>query len=277
MSFDTRGLSVIDYLPCRYGASRLTFRGPRRRLEGEFIAVLGSTETYGKFIEAPFPHMVEAKLNRPVVNFGCLNAGVDAFAHDSVILEAANAAKIVVIQIMGAHNMSNRLYTVHPRRNDRFVNASSLLKAVYREVDFTEFHFTRHMLSTLKSIDAQRFGMVREELKQAWSARMRLLISQINRPVLLLWFGEQKPPEPCQDDAVDPMFVDCDMVAEILPSTGGLVEVVASREARIEGILRMQFDPMDRAAAEEQLSVKAHEEVADQLVKSLIPLTRYVD
>ncbi|MGX9356727.1 DUF6473 family protein [Roseobacteraceae bacterium S113] len=269
MTFDTRGPAGPDYLPCRYGASRLTFRGPRRKLDGDFVAVLGSTETYGKFIEDPFPNLVENHLSTRVVNFGCINAGVDAFAQDPVILEAANEASAVVVQLMGAQNMSNRLYRVHPRRNDRFVNASSLLKAVYREVDFTEFHFTRHMLSTLRNIDAQRFEMVREELKQAWRARMSLLVSQINKPVFLLWFANHFPPQPSDVDDLDPMFVDASMIEDIAPKTAGCIEVVSSAAARQEGVLRMRFDPMDRAAADEQLSVMAHEEAAEKLSLAL--------
>ena len=272
MTFDTRGPSAPDYLPCRYGTSRLTFRGPRKKLTDDYVAVLGGTETYGKFIETPFPELAETHLGMPVVNFGCQNAGVDAFAHDSVILEAANDARAVVIQAMGAHNMSNRLYTVHPRRNDRFLNASSLLKAVYREVDFTEFHFTRHLLSTLKSIDKQRFEMVREELKQAWLARMKLLISNINRPVMLMWFADHYPPKLGEPDEADPMYIDVNMLDEIEPITAGLIEVVASSAAKQEGVLRMRFDPMDRAAAEEQLSVMAHEEAAERLTQSLAAL-----
>ncbi|WP_425039624.1 DUF6473 family protein [Primorskyibacter sp. S187A] len=272
MTYEARGALAPDYLPCRYGASRLMFRGPKRRLEGEFIAVLGSTETYGKFIETPYPRILEDGIQTPVVNFGCLNAGVDAFAHDPVIIDAANSARAVIVQVMGAQNMSNRLYTVHPRRNDRFLNASSLLKAVYREVDFTEFHFTRHMLTTLRDIDAARFAMVRDELKQAWCARMRLLLSQINKPMLLLWFAGQKPPEVGQDDENDPLYVDSDMLEMITAKTAGIIEVVPSDEAREEGITRMMYDPMDKAAAFEQLSVMAHEEAAQILGGALAPM-----
>jgi len=231
MTYDTRGPQAPDYLPCRYGGSRLIFRGPKRQLGGDYVAVLGGTETYGKFIESPYPQLVEEQNNIRMVNFGCVNAGVDAFVQDSIIMDAANMAQAVVIQIMGAQNMSNRLYTVHPRRNDRFVNASTLLKAVYREVDFTEFHFTRHMLTTLHTIDPTRFEMVREELKQAWSARMRLMISQINRPVLLLWFSEHHPPLAGETDTYDPMYVDAAMLEALGPQTAGVLAHEEAAEA----------------------------------------------
>ena len=55
-----------------------------------------------------------------------------------------------MIQVSGAQNLSNRFHAVHPRRNDRFLRASTLLKTIYRDVDFTEFNFTRHLLTTLR-------------------------------------------------------------------------------------------------------------------------------
>ena len=61
MAYEKLGHSPLDYMPCRYGASKLLFRGPRRVLEAPYVACLGGTETYGKFIEAPFPALIEAQ------------------------------------------------------------------------------------------------------------------------------------------------------------------------------------------------------------------------
>ena len=120
MSIDTMGPGALDYLPCRYGSSKLVFRGPRRELGQPFVAFVGSSETYGKFIKEPFPALVEQQLGRACVNFGLLNAGVDAFVHDPFVRNTAAQADVTVVQIMGAQNMTNRFYAVHPRRNDRF-------------------------------------------------------------------------------------------------------------------------------------------------------------
>jgi len=273
MTFETRGRQAPDYQPVRYGESRLIFRGPQRALRGSFIAALGGTATYGKYIEQPYPDLVEAELGLPVVNFGCVNAGVDAFVYDPVVMEAANAARAVVVQVMGAQNMSNRLYSVHPRRNDRFLDAAPLLKALYHDVDFTRFSFTRHMLASLRDIDPERFQRVREELKRTWTARMRRLLNGVSRPVLVLWFADHPPPAPGEPDAADPMFVDADMLDALAPATAGLVRVVASPAALEEGVARMAFDAMDHAAAQEQLPVLAHEEAARRLARALATVT----
>jgi hypothetical protein len=85
--------------------------------------------------------------------------------NDPAIAEA-RAATAIVLQIQGAQTLSNRLYTVHPRRNDRFVRASGILRTIYRDVDFTEFHFTRHMLDHLRP--CRRTGSTSSETNCAW-------------------------------------------------------------------------------------------------------------
>jgi hypothetical protein len=128
MTYYALGAGALDYLPCRYGTSKLLFRGPRRPLKEPYIAFLGGTETYGKFIANPFPELIEQSIGRTCVNLGCVNAGVDVFATDPQIVKIASGADVTVLQLMGAHNMSNRFYTVHPRRKDRFLKPSTLLQ-----------------------------------------------------------------------------------------------------------------------------------------------------
>ena len=76
-------------------------------------------------------------------------AGVDVFVNDPTIMAACATADITVIQMTGAHNLSNRFYKVHSRRNDRFLSGSPLMAALYPDMDFSEYNFTRHLLSAL--------------------------------------------------------------------------------------------------------------------------------
>lgn len=268
MTYERLGDSALDYFPCRYGTSKLLFRGPRRKLDGAYCAVLGGTETYGKFILQPYAALVEAATGITMVNFGCVNAGADVFVNDPAVIDACVKARATVVQVTGAHNTSNRFYAVHPRRNDRFLRASTLLKAIYREVDFTEFHFTRHMLSTLLTLSPERFAVVAEELQAAWVARMKLLLGKTEGRTVVVWMANHTPDEADEIGGLghDPVLVNRDMIEAIRPYSTEVVEVVASIKARSAGLEGKAYSAMEEPAAQEVPGPLMHEEVAAALM-----------
>jgi len=257
---------TIDYHPCRYGNCRIFFRGPRKSLKDRYVTFIGSTETYGKGIESPFPALVERATGITCVNFGCVNASVDAFLPETTIHDACHGAALNIVQVMGAHNMSNRFYTVHPRRNDRFVRASSVMRAIYPEVDFTEFCFTRHMLASLYQLSPERFEIIQSELQMAWRARMRSFVEEIGAHTLLLWFSETLPSDAHLSDRPDPMngdplFVTRSMIDELRPHVQGVILVQPpARKGRDEG-----KSPLFSPEAHDM----AAEVIADALAKRL--------
>lgn len=269
MSFDALSPGGLDYLPCLYGHSKVLFRGPRRNLDVPYVACLGGTTTYGKYIATPFPDLVEADLGLTCANLGALNAGIDLVVADPHLQAISANACVTVLQVTSPRNMSNRYYRVHPRRNDRFVEASALLRAIYREVDFAEFNFTNHMLQRLHHISPERFQTVVDELQAAWSARMALLLDQISGNTVLLWVAAHKPPETALDIDAEPAFVTRRMIDELRSLVTEYVEVTASIEARAAGTEGMVFAPMEKAAAATMMGPLLHREVADALVPVL--------
>ncbi|WP_102224083.1 DUF6473 family protein [Acidimangrovimonas sediminis] len=272
MAYEITGGGTLDYHPCRYGQSKLVFRGPRRKLDGNFCAVLGGNETYGRFIERPYPALVEEATGLRMVNFGCMNAGVDVYLNDPGVVDLCASARVTVVQVMGAHNMTNRFYAVHPRRNDRFLRASSLLKTIYREVDFTEFHFTRHMLRALQELSPERFEVVADELKAAWVARMQLLLRRIPGKTVLLWTADHAPAAGGAAPRLDrePILVDRDMIAAVAVHATETIEVISSPAAREAGNQGMVLSALDEAAASELPGPAVHAEVA----RALAPVLR---
>lgn len=270
MKHDVLEAGGLSYEPCRYGMSRIFFRGPQRNLEQPYLAFLGGTETFGKFIDHPFPDLLETHLKRPCVNFGCVNGGVDAFVNDPTIMGACKDADLTVVQLMGANYLSNRFYSVHPRRNDRFLRASSVMQAIYGEVDFADFTFTRHMLGALYEKSSERFDIVVTELREAWVARMRNMIGQIGPRVMLLWFSkDDMTDEPWQERekplAVDPLFITESMVDQLRDLVMDVVVARPSESALKEGTRGMVVPPMQTQAATDMLGVKAHEEAKETL------------
>ena len=276
MKHETRDGAGLTYAPCRYGMSRILFRGPRRRLDAPYLAFIGGTETFGKYIDRPFPAMMEKEIGKTCVNFGCVNGGVDAFVNDPTIMSACHDAKLTVVQVMGANFLSNRFYSVHPRRNDRFLRASTVLQAIYNEVDFSEFTFTRHMLGTLFKLSPERFDIVVQELREAWVARMKNMLGQIGPKAVLFWFARA----PISDDPwqshynplqVDPLFITKAMIDELRGLVLDVVEVVPTDVALRMGTQGMYFSSIQAKAASEMLGVGCHAEASAALAPVIKP------
>ncbi|MEO8243258.1 MAG: DUF6473 family protein [bacterium] len=271
MAYAFSGEGALDYFPCNYGASRLLFRGPRRSLDRPYIAFLGGTETYGKYVPDPFPDLVEGEIGFGAVNLGCVNAGPDVYLNEPGVIEIASGAEAVVLQVVGATNLSNRYYTVHPRRNDRFIAATPMLKSLYRDVDFTDFHFTRHMLGSLETVSKERFELLISELRRAWVQRMQDLLARLPKRTVLLWMADDVPPPAGQRRKLtrDPMFVDRDMIDELRPQAMAYVESVASEASRTTSLDGMAFAALEALAAGALPGPSVHREVANQLLVAL--------
>lgn len=274
MKHDALESGGLNYAPCRYGTSRLFFRGPKRPLDGRYLTFVGGTETYGKFIPKPYPALIEEQMNEVCINFGVSNGSIDAFMNEQVIQTACRDALINVVQVMGAQNMSNRFYTVHPRRNDRFLRASSVLKAVFPDVDFTDFCFTRHMLQTLHAVSPDRFEIVRHELEEAWKARMRSFLTEVGAHTILLWFAKQLPSDAAFEDRsdpfqTDPVFITRSMVDSLRPYVHSVVVVQPSARSLAQGTAGMSFPQSQQEAATKLLGVGAHREAAEALSEAL--------
>jgi len=272
MAYEKIGARSVDYMPWRCPGSRLMFRGPRRSLDRDFIAFLGGTETYGKFIERPFPSLLEERLGIACVNFGWPNAGVDVFLNEPAVLEICARARAVVVQIPCAQNMSNRFYSVHPRRNDRFIAPTDLMRSTFPEIDFTEFHFTRHLLHRLGQVAPDRFDLLRDALQQLWVRRMRHLLHRVGADATLLWFSARGPGEAGGDRALltEPAFVTAQMLHAIAGESRSLVTVRISEDARQRGTEGMVFSEFEATAAAELPGPVAHREV----VRALCPVLR---
>jgi hypothetical protein len=254
----------IQYDLCRYEGTKLLFRGPPKRFDEPYVAALGGTETFGPFVNDPYPNLLENWLEQPVVNLGVRHAGVSLFAAERWMLERASEADITVLQVLGAGNMSNRLYSVHSRRNDRFLAVSPVLKDMFPDVDFTEFSFVRHLLQSLSDKSQSSFDVMIDELRFAWLQRMRRVLSMIETDVILLWMSDRTPASPSSwPQGPEPLFVTKKMIDELAGSVSASIEVVAGTEGdRLEG---KTFAERDRGAALTAPCPRHHAQVAERL------------
>lgn len=264
MSFEGQP-NGLEYYPCQYGGSRLTFRGPPVPLDGRYTAVIGGSEVYGKYVEDPFTDQLGEMTGRHVVNLGVMNAGVDVFARDEALLRVLAKAEVVVVQTTGAHNISNRYYKVHPRRNDRFLEASRVLTDLYRDVDFSDFSFTRHMLTTLRNKSRDRFAKVEAELETAWTARMKQLLLGIPGKRVLLHIEDAND----QGLGPEPSFVTVGMLAKLEGTFDKIVQCDVTGDCGKSQLDDMVFPETERASAMRMLSTDAHERIAVALARTV--------
>ncbi len=260
----------LDYSLCHYGQSRLNFRGPRKTLGDDYVAFLGGTETFGKFVAAPYPDLVGEVVGRQSVNLGCVNAGLDAFLTDRAVRDCAARASACVIQVMGAHMLTNRFYRVHPRRNDRFLEAKPDLQALFPDADFTDVHFARHLIATLGALSPEGLETVRRELSMLWVWRMRQILDLVRAPVVLVWVSGRTPDEgDLGPEAVDPLFVDRGMLEALRPDVAGIVEVIRSPGSARTGTDPGILSSTDVAAARELPGQITHFQIAAEVSEIL--------
>lgn len=69
---------------------------------GSYVAMLGGTQTFGKYVSAPYPALVEREMGQQVVNLGGLSARPDFYLEDQAALRVAAEARLAVVQIPGA-------------------------------------------------------------------------------------------------------------------------------------------------------------------------------
>jgi len=267
MTCEILGPGALDYVPCRYGTSKLLFRGPARVLEAPYVAFIGGTQTFGKFIKQPYPLKVEHLTGVTSVNFGQVNAGVDVFLKDPVVLEAARAGRVTVLEVLGAVNLDNRLYRVHMRRNDRFLRASEELVRMYPQVDFSQFSFTNHMLQHLHRSGPEQFAVVERVLQSTWVRRMRQLLGLLGGKVVLLRLGRTDGGlrgGPDQAGTEGGLLTD-EMVARLRPLVSAVVDMPVPQASGTLVRDGMVFTALEEGAARRVAGPQVHTAVARAL------------
>lgn len=259
----------LDYFPCRYGASKALFRGPQAVLTQPFVAMLGGSSTFGKYVARPFPALVEQSLGLPVANLGGLNAGPDFYLSDPAALAVAAQARVAVVQVTGAEALTNPYYSVHSRRNDRFLAATPALRGLFPTVDFAEIHFTRHLLQVLERHDPDSFATVVVGLKEAWLDRMQRLLARLPGRRVLLWLADSPPPECAQALDPAPPFVDRMMLDALRDAVDAVVIATPSRRARALVPFDMTYPETEAALAACLPGAAVHAEVAAKLAPVL--------
>jgi hypothetical protein len=270
MGFQREVGQALDYGTYRFGRARQLYRGPKPDLSQPYVACIGGSETFGKFVQKTYAAFLEERVECTVANFGTPSGGPGFFLKDPVLLEALSNARVCVIQTMNAYSNSNRMYSVRKRRNERLQGVSEVLRLLYPDVDLLQFRYVHNLLARLYMLDAEKFRLVELELRAAWIARMRELCDQIETRKILFWFSERQPEEPtalpgAADRMACPALVDRQMIEAVRPMVDAVVEYVAGPGNGSVLRLDQAEVPAALAANRAHPSPRMHAEAAEAL------------
>lgn len=226
--------AFINYHGYEWGRLNQLYRGPRPDLSRPYVACIGGGQTFGRYVDHPFPELLSREIGMTVANLGTPNAGPGFFLRDSVALEAASKAEVCIVQVMSARALSNRLFKVQLNSAAQIETVSKALESLFPHVDFETFTYAHNMLNQLSENDPDSFLAVEAELRAAWVARTRSLLQSIQTKRILFWFSERAPDDKSEPDSKGsmlsyPQFVDQEMLDAAAPLVDEIVYCVSSR------------------------------------------------
>lgn len=223
--------AIVDYhytnLPGTDLNVQSLVRGPiPTNLSGAFIAFIGGAHTFGRFVENPYPALLQEHLGNPVLNLGHGGGKPEFYLQSKGFVDLINKADCAVIQIMSARGSPNRfLRPTSHTHNMMIVNEGIpssknpiFVDAAYRTL--------------LKQIDPDRIRGAINETRAHWLAEMKALLDRIVIPKLLFWFSVRTPAYVEGFSSLDallgdyPHLVTEDMISGLRPMAQGYAEYV---------------------------------------------------
>lgn len=260
------GAGARDYVSGNHGQPYPALHGVPDDQSQPFIAVLGGSETLGNGRGQPYPSLLEAAIRLPVANLAAPLAGPDYYLSNPALVRIAARSRVAIIQLPGAEALTNPFYTVHSRRNDRFLAATPALRALFPEVEFTDIHFAGHLHQVLAQVDADRHARVVQTLRTTWLSKMCQLLRQLPpRRILLRLQGEGGP----EGNGGATALADPVTLQALCHHASGLVVATPSPAARA---IDMTSVDAASASAHRLPGPAAHAEIAAALLPKVLGL-----
>ena len=244
--YQARDFEVVDYALTELPETGLQFRGPLPAdLSGNYIACLGAAQTLGCFCDKPYPSIMSESLALPALNLGYGGAGPEFFLSHPRLIDYANRARFVVLQVTSARSQSNSYYQcggleyVTLAKDGRRMGAHAAFETLaIGPTLFDRLPVPRRMRRRLKdllSVPHPRLREVVEEVQERWVESNLRLLSLIRVPVVLLWFSTRSPEYRQRFGSANttlgafPQLVNADMIARLKQHVDAYAECVSRR------------------------------------------------
>lgn len=169
---------IIDYELYHIPGVRLDLRGPPVTTE-QYVACVGAAQTFGRFVEKPFPKLISSGLGVETLNLGRGGAGPNYPLSNPRLLEYINRARVVVVQVLSGRSQSNSL----------FRTLRDGMTGIHdgREVSAMDFYewLMKQGTDLAKKIVA--------ETRENYVSAMTQMLDAITPPKILLWLSVRTP------------------------------------------------------------------------------------
>jgi len=183
--YQQRDIDIVDYAEFSLPGCPVRFRGPgldpAASPAGSFFTCLGAAQTYGCFVERPFPELLAEQTGLKALNLAVGGAGPGFYLQYPALIEAMNRGQFVILQCMAARHESNSRFEadgyvefVRDRvQGDSVDSGTAWRRIIDEEID-----------------EAPRYVA---ESRASWLATMARLVEAITVPVVFFWFSRREP------------------------------------------------------------------------------------
>ena len=186
--YQTADEEIIDYEFWELPGIDGSCRGPKVDLERPYFSCIGAAQTFGRFVQEPYPTLLARTLDAQALNLGFSGVGPSFFLGRPKFFDFINNGKFCIVQMLSGRSISNSVFEVSPanqglsrrkdvnaRQNDRFL----LAQHAYEEY--------------LRTASQEELQALREEIRQRYVELMKELLAKIKIPKVLLYFSRRAP------------------------------------------------------------------------------------
>ena len=183
--YQARDIDIVDYHEFTLAGCPARFRGPSMDPQaaaiGSFFTCLGAAQTYGCFIERPFPEILAERTGLSALNLAVGGAGPGFYLQYPALIEAMNRGSFVVLQCMAARHESNSRFEADGyvefvkdcKHGDSVDSGVAWRRIIDEEIDKAPTYIA--------------------ETRANWLETMQKLIDAITVPVVFFWFSRREP------------------------------------------------------------------------------------
>jgi hypothetical protein len=170
----------IDYELYQLPGVRGVFRGPPI-VSDQYLVCIGAAQTFGRFVQTPYPRLISQILGMDALNLGRGGAGPTFPLSNPILLERINRAQVVIVQVLSGRSQSNSLFRIenHGMNGVRCTDGSNL----------SADEFWTQLLTQDKEAVARTVA----ETRSNYVVAMTELLDAIKPPKILFWFSVRTP------------------------------------------------------------------------------------